>query len=115
MKYFTDKELACPCCGQNKMDNKFSNKLDRARGYANIPFVITSGYRCPAHNEEVGGSKTSSHLKGIAVDIAINNPIQRCKIFLALLSVGFSRFGIGKNFIHVDIDPDKPGCCIWVY
>lgn len=33
------------------------------------PIIITSGYRCPTLNAKVGGSKTSQHIKGQAVDI----------------------------------------------
>lgn len=31
--------------------------------------IVRSGYRCPALNEAVGGSKSSQHLKGEAADI----------------------------------------------
>lgn len=33
------------------------------------PIIVTSGYRCPALNTKVGGSKTSQHMKGQAADI----------------------------------------------
>lgn len=32
--------------------------------------VLTSGYRSPGHNAEVGGSKTSDHMKGCAYDFS---------------------------------------------
>jgi len=32
------------------------------------PLAISSGYRCPELNEEIGGSKTSAHKDGCAVD-----------------------------------------------
>ena len=31
--------------------------------------IVTSGYRCPALNAKVGGSKTSQHMRGQAADI----------------------------------------------
>ena len=34
---------------------------------------ITSGYRCPALNDAVGGSKTSAHLTGYAADLVPAN------------------------------------------
>lgn len=37
------------------------------------PILITSGYRCAALNQAVGGSKTSQHMTGEAADIHINS------------------------------------------
>jgi zinc D-Ala-D-Ala carboxypeptidase len=34
----------------------------------NVPIRISSGYRSPALNKAVGGSKNSAHMKGLAVD-----------------------------------------------
>ena len=45
------------------MDTQFLDMINDARQYANVPFVITSGYRTKDHNKKVGGSTTSSHLK----------------------------------------------------
>jgi hypothetical protein len=35
------------------------------------PTIITSGYRSPALNEAIGGSSTSQHSKGEAVDLEV--------------------------------------------
>ena len=43
--------------------------LDPLREAYGKPIVVTSGYRCPALNKAVGGSKTSDHMKGCAADI----------------------------------------------
>jgi uncharacterized protein YcbK (DUF882 family) len=115
MKYFTDKEFDCPCCNQNEMDGNFLDQLDKARGYAGTSFVISSGYRCPAHNGVVGGSITSSHLEGEAADIVVRNSNQRCKILSGLIRAGFIRIGIGKTFIHVDNDYSKTLNVVWLY
>ena len=47
------------------------NILEPLRDHASQPIVISSGYRCPALNNAVGGSKTSQHLTGEACDIHI--------------------------------------------
>ena len=36
------------------------------------PIIITSGYRTPTHNAKVGGAKYSYHMRGMAVDIHVN-------------------------------------------
>ena len=97
-----------------KMKDSFMQMLERARTYANTPFIINSGYRTKEHNARVGGSKTSSHLYGFAADIACTDPIKREKIIFGLIHAGFQRLGIAKTFIHVDNDPKK-NPAIWVY
>jgi len=106
----TTDSFACPCCGENKIDPKLVERLAEAEKSSPTPFRITSGYRCEAHNKdkEVGGSPTSSHLKGLAADIAVPSSWHRYHILWALLRAGFARIEIGSNYIHVDIDPDKP-------
>lgn len=42
--------------------------LETARGVLGVPLRITSGYRSPAHNADVGGSSTSDHVRGLAAD-----------------------------------------------
>lgn len=115
MKYFTKSEFKCQCCGKNKIDVGFLNRLDSARGLAGIPFNVNSGYRCPAHNTQVGSKSTSSHTKGLACDIGATSSSQRFAILSALLEVGFKRIGIAKTFIHVDYDKDKTSKVAWIY
>jgi uncharacterized protein YcbK (DUF882 family) len=115
-KNFTVDEFACRCgCGKNHINPQLIAKLDNARDIACTPFVISSGYRCKTHNKKVGGSDTSSHTLGEAVDIKVNNSSDRQKILTALTLEGFDRIGIAKNFIHVDIDQNKPKNVTWVY
>ncbi|MGC9344888.1 MAG: D-Ala-D-Ala carboxypeptidase family metallohydrolase, partial [Bacteroidales bacterium] len=66
----TIEEFECKCgCGQNGVDINFLRKLNEARDLADIPFIISSGYRCQKHNKEIGGVPDSAHTKGMAVDI----------------------------------------------
>lgn len=96
------------------MDESFLLMIDDARDYANRPFVITSGYRTEAHNREVGGSPTSSHLFGYAADISCADSESRIRMVYGLMKAGFRRIGIASNFIHVDNDPKKPKA-LWLY
>ena len=87
--------------------------LEHAREIAGIPFVINSGYRTPEHNAKIGGSPTSSHMLGYAVDIRCT-ALTRNTIVQALHKAGFKRIGIAKNFIHADNDPQKKPA-LWYY
>ena len=79
--------------------------------------IINSGFRCEKHNKDpkVGGSDTSSHLIGLAADIKCEYSTYRFHLLNALLKAGFKRIGIGKTFIHVDLDEAKPQSVIWLY
>jgi len=114
-KYFKLDEFKCPCCGENGISQHLVDKLDQAREIAGVPFFINSGYRCEVHNKKVGGSPTSSHLLGLAVDIRTNSSGQRFRILDSLLKVGFNRVGIGEHFIHCDIDKGKAENVCWTY
>ncbi len=97
------------------MDHTFLMMLDNARTMAAIPFKITSGYRTSGHNEKVGGKSTSSHMKGIAADIAFIRERDMVRIIACLTAAGFTRIGKGENFIHVDLDTDKANPAYWDY
>lgn len=96
------------------MSLKFLHKLDEARGIAGCPFKISSGYRTKNHNSIVGGRVGSSHLKGLACDIAVNNSSDRGKILRGLVMAGFTRIGVAKTFIHCDLDENKVNS-VWLY
>jgi hypothetical protein len=91
---------------EDNMNVDFLAKLDEAREYANIPFIINSAYRSQEHPLSIK-NPTSSHIKGLAVDIKANDSRQRFLILDALIAVGFNRIGIAGTFIHVDLDLDK--------
>ena len=99
---------------ENNMNVDFLAKLDEAREYANIPFIINSAYRSPEHPLSIK-NPSSSHIKGLAVDISAKDSIDRFLILDALLAVGFSRIGVSDSFIHVDSDIDKAQNVVWTY
>lgn len=116
-KYFSqsDFDKCNPPCEIESMDDYFMRKLDIARMAAGIPFIITSAFRNKEWELKQGRNGTSSHTKGLAVDLKAENSVNRHKIIVALLSVGLNRIGIGKNFIHVDMDTNKAPNVIWHY
>tara|TARA_R110000772_G_scaffold11881_1_gene36858 strand:- start:83 stop:406 length:324 start_codon:yes stop_codon:yes gene_type:complete len=99
---------------EDNMNVDFLAKLDEAREFAGIPFIINSAYRSPSHPESIK-NPTSSHIKGLAVDISAKDSITRFKVLDALMAVGFTRIGIAGTFIHVDLDLDKSQQVIWTY
>jgi zinc D-Ala-D-Ala carboxypeptidase len=116
LKHFKRSEFTCKCgCGETVISDDLLVSLDKAREFAKIPFVISSGYRCKDHPESKK-NPTSSHIKGLAVDIKCTNSNTRAIMMDALVFADFERFGIHKSFIHVDIDVyDKPSPVIWLY
>ena len=111
MRYFQPSEFACKCgrCGggADRMASDLLDRLDEARAMAGIPFVISSGYRCPAHNKAVGGVADSAHTRGYAADIRCTDSHTRFAVLRALLEVAFRRIELAPTWIHVDCDPDK--------
>lgn len=115
LKHFAPSEFSCPCCNANEMWPSVTSALDFARSLADVPFIITSGYRCEDHNQDVGGSPTSSHLNGTAVDIHCADSVSRYRIITALLEAGFRRIGVADTFIHADMDLSKQHGLMWTY
>ena len=116
LKYFSLDEFNCPSLpdsGKN-MDSEFLSKLEHSRELAGIPFKITSGFRTESHNKSVGGVTNSSHLSGVAADIAVGSGNERYVILNALIRAGFKRIGVAKTFIHADTDFKKPNS-VWTY
>ena len=75
MKFFSEREFACKCCGQLPPSMRANivalvdNVLDPAREEFGGPVTVNSGYRCPKHNLAVGGVVNSQHMKGEAADL----------------------------------------------
>lgn len=114
-KYFKREEFCCKCgCGFCDINPELVEALDLVRDELKKPIYISSGCRCPKHNRAVEGSVTSSHLKGLAVDIYCEGTTRRYWL-ISLLQKYFYRIGIGKNFIHVDIDTSKQIGVMWLY
>ena len=114
MKYFKLEEFDDAAGTGKNMKKDFLIKLEEARKIADIPFVITSGWRSRETNKRVGGVKNSSHLAGVAADIKCINSKDRAIIVGSLIKAGFTRLGIANSFIHVDSDITKNDS-IWLY
>ena len=117
--HFKDEEFACKCCHKGNIENRLREKLEAARILAGVPFIINSGFRCAKNQADLiarGLSEpTSSHPKGLAVDIKADNSQPRWLIINALIKAHFRRIGLARTFIHTDIDEDKTQDVLWLY
>lgn len=57
------------------------NVFQKVRDHFGKPIRLSSGYRSPQLNKEVGGSKSSQHVTGQALDIQGTNGITNAEIF----------------------------------
>ena len=98
MKYFTLEELCATKTGITNIPTwqavenikaLVNNVLDPLRESWGKPIIITSGFRCKAVNEKVGGSKNSQHTFGYAVDIDIGTPEQNKELFEFIIEKGY--------------------------
>lgn len=110
-----DRRFACPCCGADQTDPRIKAIVGFLEQYTRESLTVTSAYRCFEHNLKVGGTPNSSHLRGLAVDIACGSDALRFYLVHRALELNVSRIGISKNFIHLDIDRAKNARRIWVY
>lgn len=107
--HFEPHEVMCPCCGMVKAVPDALYGLDRLRSRIGKPLVINSGYRCPLHNEKVGGAKNSKHMYGTAFDVSSKGHTLY-ELFRGAEYVGFKAFGFYPGFIHIDLGPAR----MWV-
>lgn len=106
--HFSKAELACRCCGELQIDQKLIDALEQLRSLVGIEILIHDGYRCPAHNQEVGGVTDSEHTRGLAADVGIPGLTLQQMYELALQIPTFAKGGIGVydgGFLHLDVRP----------
>ena len=113
-KNFTVEELACPCCAVALMGTEFMDKLQILRTHCGFPFVVTSGYRCKGHNEEVSPNSQGDHTTGLAVDIQIKDRYKRASILKRALAMDYwNDIAIAKDFIHLGKGRNKQGIGVY--
>jgi putative chitinase len=87
---------------------KLAQELDKIRTQWGSGIGVTSWYRPPKINAQVGGVKKSRHISGIAVDIyPINGSIARFQEWLDGRWYGNLGYGSAKGFVHIDMGNEK--------
>ena len=107
VRYFNREELMCEHCGAENMNKEFMKRLDFVRYIYKKPMVVTSGYRCVAHDDEIGGK--GNHPQGDAADIRVNKGKDMYDFIAACIKAGIRRIILYKDsgHVHIDMNPDK--------
>jgi hypothetical protein len=79
-------------------------------GTAEIPVIISSGYRSEEVNQKCGGAKGSNHLTGCAVDIRCYGPEQMIRMARILLDIADET---KRDFDELILE--KCGTTYWVH
>ena len=88
-----------------RISTDLKNKLIRLAKDWGQTLVITSAYRSPIHNKNVGGKDRSEHKNGKAVDIVMDGYSNSDRIVFIEKAIqnGLTGIGVYNTFIHVDI------------
>ena len=97
------KEFLCPCCGRGQISGVLVLWLDLLRAAWGGPVAVNSGWRCDAHNAEVGGSRDSRHKIGCAADVRLERGDQAHFMALArrLCVLPGWEIRVYNAFVHV--------------
>jgi hypothetical protein len=77
--------------------------LEEVRALLDAPIEVTSGYRSPKVNSAVGGSATSQHCKGEAVDFRapqFGTPLEICREIMAS-DIVFDQLIYEGTWVHI--------------
>ena len=110
-----DVSTAAPKCELSDLNPKLVDTLIFAQRMCGIPFTITSAYRSQAYERSKGRKGSSSHCRGLAVDVSTIDSHTRYKVLLGAALAGVPRIGVGKRFLHLDIDETKAHPIIFHY
>ena len=111
---FSSEEFRCRC-GNCEHSQGFVPPvgllmaLEDIRYFTQAVVTITSGIRCKDHNHNIGGSKYSKHLEGIAADIQIASMTPQ-DVFSYMESRNYADLlGLGSynTFTHIDVRGSK--------
>lgn len=108
-KNFKASEFSCHgggCCKTVMIDELLVEYLQKIRDHFGKSITITSAYRCPVHNRNVGGATGSRHVKGQAADIVVQgvSPREVAKYAESIGVKGVGLYETAKDgyFVHID-------------
>lgn len=85
------------------MSDALLDGLEKLRSIIGEPIYISSGYRCPRHNFNIGGAPNSQHVAGTACDIYVQGMsaaelAKKCKTIFDGIGTYYE-----ADFVHVDM------------
>lgn len=116
-----DTKLLCTCgnpgCDKRSVKQSVLDKLQLVRDDAKRGLRVTSGGRCPLHEEEIHREKPADHQKCQAVDIAVSGGLQRGQLVELGIKHGFNAIGVANTFVHLGVREElKEGeIMMWTY
>jgi hypothetical protein len=84
-----DNTIPAECVA--KIEHLVHCVLDPIREHWGLPIRVTSGYRCPELNDEVGGVEDSYHMEGCAVDISATDPARNIELMSLIRAMHLNR------------------------
>lgn len=111
-QHFKSKEFRCKCGEQHdfKVDSELIEQLEKLFTALNCSkIIVTSGYRCAAHDKNVGGSGTGQHTLGNAADVCCygqdGQPISSKLVSCAAQDLGFGGIAnINRSYTYTHLD-----------
>ena len=110
-EHFMFSDFICPCCDCIKIVPGFYEHvgmLEKMIKELGFGIKVNSGYRCIAHNAEIGGSSHSWHLL-FATDISPENrDSEKLKtIYKTALCMNIGGIGLYEYHVHLDLRPEQ--------
>lgn len=122
-KHFGTREFTCQCkhdtCKEQRISKELIRRLEEIREDIQQPMIVTSGFRCSRHQEDIRNSgvstvaaKKSTHELGEAADIVPKDKKDVKGKFLLVCAHYFDSIGLSDRFLHVDL---RTGVRRWNY
>jgi hypothetical protein len=117
----TDTKLLCTCghplCDKRSVSQKHLDRIQVVSYDLLIPMLVTSGGRCPYHENEEHRTTPADHQKGNGIDIRAFGST-RGNLVRAGLDAGCNAIGVAKSFVHLGFREENvlsEHITMWVY
>jgi hypothetical protein len=103
---FSFIDVRCRCegryasCRRIFFKRKAFQMAEKYRRHAGS-FRPVSACRCPSRNRAVGGSSTSRHVSGLAMDVPAMYSVSRVKSWLLATNIGYG--SVSRRVKHIDV------------